>query len=95
MQHPRNDDSQSYLANFRRYWAEHLIHLAVGAVSGSLLLRGEPWAGAVVMATVWVRQSLEFQKRRDTPGIDLSYHLAGLLGAVVIGKSLETLGALQ
>ena len=63
MQHPRNDDSQSYLANFRRYWAEHLIHLAVGAVSGSLLLSGEPWAGAVVMATVWVRQSLEFQKR--------------------------------
>ena len=69
----------SYLANFRRYWREHLLHLAVGGTAGVLLTAGEPWAGAVIMATVWVRQALEFQKRRDTPGIDLSYHLAGLI----------------
>ena len=76
---PPGGNGPSYAANFRRYWREHLVHLAVGGVSGVLLTGTHPWAGAVVMATVWVRQALEFQKRRDTPGIDLSYHLAGLL----------------
>ena len=84
-----SDPFVDYLANFRRFWREHLIHLAVGALSGALLLGGEPWAGAVIMATVWVRQALEFQKRRDTPGIDLSYHLAGLLAAVVAGTLID------
>ncbi len=91
MRNTPEDDSPDYLANFRRYWPEHLMHLAVGMVSGSLLLSGEPGAGAVIMATVWVRQSLEFQKRRDTPGIDLSYHLAGLISVVVIGTAIDSL----
>ena len=82
MGHSSGDSTPSYLANFRRYWREHLLHLSVGAVSGLLLAAGQPWAGAVIMATVWVRQALEFQKRRDTPGIDLSYHLAGLIAGV-------------
>jgi hypothetical protein len=44
------------------------------------------------MATAWVRQGLEFQKRRDTPGIDLSYHLAGLLAGVSTGAALSAMG---
>ena len=82
------ENAPSYAANLRRYWREHLVHLAVGGVAGLLLTGGQPWAGAVVMATVWVRQALEFQKRRDTPGIDLSYHLAGLLAGVGAGALL-------
>ena len=82
----------SYRANLRRYWREHLLHLAVGGTAGLLLTAGEPWAGAVIMATVWVRQALEFQKRRDTPGIDLSYHLAGLIAGVGTGVVFDALG---
>ena len=44
------------------------------------------------MGTVWVRQALEFQKRRDTPGIDLSYHLAGLVTGVCSGAALDIMG---
>ena len=44
------------------------------------------------MATVWVRQALEFQKRRDTPGIDLSYHLVGLIAGVLVGLTAGVLG---
>ena len=89
---PSPDTTPSYLDNFRRYWREHLVHLAVGGLSGWLLVSGQPWAGAVIMATVWVRQALEFQKRRDTPGIDLSYHLAGLVAGVCVGAGLDVSG---
>ena len=89
---PSLDSTPSYLDNFRRYWREHLLHLAVGGLSGWLLLSGSPWAGAVIMGTVWVRQALEFQKRRDTPGIDLSYHLAGLVTGVCSRAVLDIVG---
>ena len=92
MDSPAGKSAPSYLSNFRRYWREHLVHLGVGGLAGALLLGGEPWAGAVIMGTVWVRQSLEFQKRRDTPGIDLSYHLAGLVAGVCSVTALKTLG---
>ena len=91
MNHPdRAESTPSYSANLRRYWREHLAHLSVGCIAGLLLLTDAPWAGVVIIATVWVRQTLEFQKRRDTPGIDLAYHLAGLLlgvGAGLLAKS--------
>ena len=92
MTQPSGDTAPSYLANLRQYWREHLVHLGVGASAGLLLTTGDPWAGAVVMATVWVRQALEFQKRRDTPGIDLSYHLAGLIVGVVTGTLAQAAG---
>lgn len=92
MQPHSEPDGPSYLANFRRYWPEHLLHLAVGGFAGALLIGSTPWAGAVIMATVWVRQALEFQKRRDTPGIDLSYHLAGLIAGVILNTALQSLG---
>ena len=92
MQQSTGPSSPSYLANLRRYWREHLAHLAVGGFAGGLLMGSTPWAGAVIMGTVWVRQALEFQKRRDTPGIDLSYHLAGLISGVLASLALGVLG---
>lgn len=90
-QHP-DTSGPSYLANLRRYWPEHLLHLGVGGFAGALLVSDDPWAGAVIMGTVWGRQALEFQKRRDTPGIDLSYHLAGLIAGVFLNITLGMLG---
>ena len=37
------------------------------------------------MGFVSARQGLEYAKRKDTPGIDMAYHLAGLLGGVGLG----------
>lgn len=75
-----------YIDNLKRYWKEHIVHVSVGAFAGLLLTSLEhPWAGGVIMATVLGRQALEFQKRNDTPGIDLSYHLGGLVLGIVFG----------
>ena len=73
-----------YLHNLRRYWKEHLAHVAMGIVVGALLTTGYHWAGMTIMATVWVRQGLEYHKRKDTPGIDLAYHLGGLMVGVAL-----------
>ena len=74
-----------YIDNLKRYWKEHIVHVSVGAGAGYLAVSGEPSAAGIIMATVWVRQGLEFAKRRDTPGIDLAYHLGGLLIGITIG----------
>ena len=42
----------------------------------------------VMPSWVAVRQGLEFAKRKDTTGIDLAYHMAGLLGGGVVGLLL-------
>ena len=73
-----------YRANLRRFWKEHTAHIAVGAFAGLLSFR-YPAAAALLMGTVFTRQGLEFAKRRDTPGIDLAYHLAGLIAGVGVG----------
>ena len=78
-----------YIDNFKTYWKEHIIHMLVGAWAGYLAADLETAAlGVVIMITVAVRQGLEFAKRKDTPGIDLAYHLAGLLGGGVVGLLL-------
>ena len=41
-----------YLANFKKYWKEQLIHAAVGAAAGWLLTSGFAPAGATVIALV-------------------------------------------
>ena len=75
----------NYLANWRRYWREHLVHIAVGAFAGVTLTQGTPAVGAVLMALVISRQALEYHKRNDTPGIDLAYHIGGLIAGAVVG----------
>ena len=47
--------------------------------------------GATVAAYVIARQGLEFVKRRDTVGIDMAYHLAGLLIGIIMGLVMEAL----
>ena len=47
-----------------------------------LALMDKGWASLVLIGTVWKRQELEYQKRDDTPGVDLAYHIGGALLAV-------------
>ena len=68
-----------YRKNFLRYWKEQLAHAAVGVVAGCLLASGYPAAGGGILALVIARQGLEYAKRNDTPGIDLTYHLCGCI----------------
>ena len=80
-----------YWQNFRRYWKEQLIHSGVGFFAGYLLVFGYPWAGVGIIALVITRQSLEFAKRDDTPGIDLAYHLGGCVFGVSLGIVISKL----
>ena len=75
-----------YLANFKQYWKEHLAHIAVGLVIG--LTFNIPLAMLVCK-----RQDLEFQKRADTPGIDLAYHVTGAaVGTIVLAWAILYFG---
>ena len=59
-----------YRKNFRQYWREHLAHVAVGFLIGLTFC-------IPLAMLVCKRQDLEYQKRNDTPGIDLAYHVGG------------------
>ena len=74
-----------YLKNFRRYWKQQVTHAAVGGVAGLLLVSGHPWAGMGILGLVIARQGLEYAKRKDTPEIDLAYHLGGCLAGIGAG----------
>ena len=54
-----------YRANLRQYWREHLAHLAVGFLIGLTFC-------IPLAMLVCKRQDLEYQKRNDTPGIDMA-----------------------
>ena len=75
-----------YARNAREYWKEHLVHIAIGAFSGYLVtFPSLAAAGATLIAVASYRQALEYQKRDDTPGIDLAYHVGGLIAGIVAG----------
>ena len=78
-----------YLHNFKRYWKEHLVHTLTGFVAGMFLTSNMPLAGAAIITTIWVRQGLEYHKRNDTPGIDLAYHLGGLVAGSIVGAYMR------
>ena len=40
----------------------------------------------LLMGNVWKRQDLEFQKRNDTPGIDMAFYMVGLLMGIGFGS---------
>ena len=61
------------------------MHAAVGMFAGILLTADYAAAGFGIIALVSVRQTLEYLKRDDTPGIDLAYHLGGLLCGIGFG----------
>lgn len=72
-----------YLVNLRRYWKEHIVHIAVGILIG--------YTQSVPLAIlVAVRQGVasplklsndiaveDYPEHRDTPVIDLAYFVAG------------------
>ena len=78
-----------YRKNFRQYWREHLAHLAVGYLIGVTPL------GIPLAMLVCTRQAMEYVRSRDvaqegghiagkdTPGIDLAYHVGGAAAGVV------------
>ena len=77
-----------YWRNWKRYWKEQLGHVAVSAFAGWLAGSGHHTPAAIIAGYVVSRQGLEFAKRRDTVGIDLAYHLAGLLIGIGVGLFL-------
>ena len=75
-----------YRDNLKRYWREHTAHVSIGAFAGPLATTlDEPVAAGLVMGMVGIRQTLEYLKRDDTPGIDLAYYIGGLLAGVAAG----------
>ena len=74
-----------YVANFKRYWKEQITHTVVAALGTvCLLIAPLRWAGAALLAFIGIRQTLEFQKRNDTPGIDLAYHMLGIILVILV-----------
>ena len=73
-----NGHEFSYVRNFKEFWKEHLFgHVLVG------LLIGLTFNIALAML-VSKRQELEYEKRDDTPGIDMAYHVGAASAGVVI-----------
>ena len=85
------------LANLKRFWKEHLVHVALAGTAGYFIADFAPWLWAVcILALIVVRQVMEWANsapllddlgrriKRDTPGVDLAYHQIGnVLGGVV------------
>ena len=40
---------------------------------------------ALLTIMVWVRQTVEFLRRNDTPGRDLQHHMMGYVGGLAVG----------
>ena len=82
----RPEDLESFRQNLKDHWNDHLAHLFVGGTAGWLAGSGD-WpqiaAAFLIMAVVGLRQTLEFLRRRDTPGYDLAYHLAALVALIL------------
>ena len=75
-----------YIENFKEHPVAQLIHVGVGVLAAWLIFTGIialMIAGALLIATVWKRQDLEFQARQDTPGIDLAYTMTGFIGICI------------
>lgn len=74
-----------YWENFKQYWKQHLCHVAIGFMAGYLTARDLPAIAFTIITWVAVRQSLEYFKRNDTPGIDMAWYMVGLLTGIVVG----------
>ena len=76
--------------NWGKWWYAYIAHFATGAISGAgvgaAISTGNPiYALAfLVSVLVQVRQTIEFLRRFDTPGVDLGDHLAGFVCAGLI-----------
>ena len=82
-----NKHEFSYARNFKEFWKEHLFgHIPIGLLIG--LTFNIPLAMLVAK-----RQELEYEKRDDTPGIDMAYHVgaASAGGAILLGLAIYML----
>ena len=86
-------------ANLKRFWKEHLVHVALAGTAGFFVADFAPWLWALcIFALIVARQVMEWansaphtdnngQRTRvkvDTPGIDFGYFQIGnVLGGVV------------
>ena len=78
--------------NWRRWWFAYLAHMATGAIAAAGMLIApvelHPVASlpfALLTLMVWVRQTVEFIRRNDTPGRDLQHHMMGYLVGLAVG----------
>ena len=78
--------------NWRRWWFAYLAHMATGAIAAAGMLIApvelHPVASlpfALLTLMVWVRQTVEFIRRNDTPGRDLQHHMMGYVAGLVVG----------
>ena len=85
-----------YWNNFKQFPGEQTLHILIGVLAGfcvttaPTLYLAVPWGACLgvaflLMGNVWKRQDLEFQKRNDTPGIDLAFYMVGLLMGIGFG----------
>ena len=78
--------------NWRRWWFAYLAHMVTGAIAaaGMLIAPVElhelAWLPfALLTLMVWVRQTVEFLRRNDTPGRDLQHHMMGYVAGLIAG----------
>ena len=90
-----------YWKNFKQFKVQQTLHILIGMLAGffattaPMLYVDLHWVASVgvafiLMGNVWKRQDLEYQKRDDTPGIDLAFYMVGLL--IGIGFGILALG---
>ena len=77
-------------------WSKHRVpyitHIFVGFAAAFGMVVGPALEGAIlavpfVMLVVFicVRQTVEFMRRRDTPGRDLQHYMMGFMGGLIAG----------
>ena len=89
---------ESFWENFRSHPWQQLAHAATGAlgitsaIAGGALIHPAFVGGLVISYLVSKRQMGEFQKRRDTIGHDMAWHIIGFcLGLVGSGTVVVVL----
>ena len=74
--------------NLRRYWREHLVHVAVGGLAGFLLTTDFMLAGISLTLAQHIRQLAGYWEKRDTLCYDLAVCQTGLFIGIVVGLVL-------
>ena len=90
--HPRRDLPKGDL---KKHGIDYAVHFLVGFAAALGMLVGPALENAVVavpfvmlVVFICVRQTVEFMRRRDTPGRDLQHYMMGYMGGLGIGALL-------
>ena len=78
--------------DWREHGVSYVAYMATGviAAAGMLIAPVElhqlAWMPfALLTLMVWVRQTVEFLRRNDTPGRDLQHHMMGYVAGLIAG----------